>query len=295
MFRACRGPIRRGRPGFLVVRETIVKIFPRGFRHQLRQQRLDGGADIADKAEVELAAPAEIFRPDIDLGYFGIVGEKLLVGKIGSQHQQHVAGVHGGIAGGKTDEPGHADVIGIVVFDMVLAAERMHDRALERLRKFHQAAMGAGTTAPAEQRDALGAVQEVGQSSNSRFSRPHDRCCRQQPGIGCNAALGSGPQRDVAGNDQHGNAAFSDCRANSVFQHIRKLRRIGNQLAVVAAFPEQFLRMGLLKVAATDFAGRKLGRDRQHRGAAAVGIEQTVDEMKVAGPARPGTHRKFPR
>src|ERR1700722_3641255 len=50
--------------------------------------------------------------------------------------------------------------------------------------------------------------------------------------------------------------------------------------------------MGLLKVAAADLAGRNLGRDRQHRGAASVRIEQTVDQMKVAGPARPGTHRK---
>src|SRR5450755_5081723 len=51
--------------------------------------------------------------------------------------------------------------------------------------------------------------------------------------------------------------------------------------------------MGLLKVAAADLAGRNLGRDRQHRGAAAVRIEQTVDEMKVTGPARSRAYRKL--
>ena len=50
--------------------------------------------------------------------------------------------------------------------------------------------------------------------------------------------------------------------------------------------------MGFLKVAAADLAGRNLGRDRQHRRAAAVCIEQAVDEMKIAGPARTGTDRE---
>ena len=94
---------------------------------------------------------------DVDLRDLGIGREKLLVGKIGAQHQQHVASVHGGIAGGKADEAGHADVIGIVVFDMLLAAERMHDRALQRLGELHQAVMRPGAAAAAEQRDPLGA------------------------------------------------------------------------------------------------------------------------------------------
>jgi hypothetical protein len=47
---------------------------------------------------------------------------------------------------------------------MVLAAERVHDRSLERLGKPHQAVMRAGAAAAAEQRDALGVVQEFGQA-----------------------------------------------------------------------------------------------------------------------------------
>ena len=71
--------------------------------------------------------------------------------------------MHRGVAGGKADEPGHADVIGIVVFDMLLAAERMHDRALQRLGELHERRMGAGAAPAAEQRHPLGVVQQLGQ------------------------------------------------------------------------------------------------------------------------------------
>jgi hypothetical protein len=50
-----------------------------------------------------------------------------------------------------------------------------------------------------------------------------------------------------------------------------------------------------LKVAAPDFARRNLSRYCQHRSAAAVRIEQTIDEVKVARPARAGADRKFAR
>ena len=262
-------------------------------RLQLRQQRLDRGADVADKAEVELAAAAEIFRADIDLGDLRVRRQELLVGKIGPEHQQHVAGMHRGIAGREADEAGHADVVGIVVLDVLLAAERMHDRALERLGQPHQAVMRAGTAAAAEQRDALGAVEEFGQRLQFAFGRPDDRRGRQQPGVRRDAALGRWTQRDVAGDDDDGDAAPPHRRANGVFQHVRQLRRIGNQFAIMAAFAEQILRMRLLEIAAADFGGRNLRGDRQHRRAAAVRIEQAVDEMQIAGAARARAHRKL--
>ena len=73
------------------------------------------------------------------------------------------------------------------------------------------------------------------------------------------------------------------------------MRRIGNQFAIVAAFPEQVLRMRLLKIAAADFGRRNLRGDGEHRRAAAVRIEQAVDEMQVARAARPSADRKLAR
>ncbi len=63
----------------------------------------------------------------------------------------------------------------------------------------------------------------------------------------------------------------------------------------MAAFPEQILRMRLLKIAAADFGGRNLRGNRQHRRAAAMRVEQPVDEMQVAGAARSRTHCQFAR
>ncbi len=71
------------------------------------------------------------------------------------------------------------------------------------------------------------------------------------------------------------------------------MRRIGNQFAIVAAFAEQILRVRFLKIAATDFGGRNLRGDGEYRRAAAMRIEQAVDEMQIAGTARPRTHRKL--
>ena len=62
---------------------------------ELAASLLDRGADVADQAELELAAPPEILRPDIDLCDLGLGRQELLVGEVGAQHQQHVASLHG--------------------------------------------------------------------------------------------------------------------------------------------------------------------------------------------------------
>ena len=118
----------------LVVRDRIVEML--AFASSVLSSGSSASMvelDIADEAEIELAAPAEIFRADVDLRDLAVGREELLVGKIGAEHQQHVAGVHGRVARREADEAGHADIVGVVVFDMLLAAERMHDRALQGL------------------------------------------------------------------------------------------------------------------------------------------------------------------
>ena len=63
----------------------------------------------------------------------------------------------------------------------------------------------------------------------------------------------------------------------------------------MTALAEQLLRMGLLEIAAADLAGRNLRGDGQHRSAAAVGVEQAVDEMEVARTAGSGADGKLAR
>jgi len=61
----------------------------------------------------------------------------------------------------------------------------------------------------------------------------------------------------------------------------------------MAALPEQGLRMRLLEIPAPDLGRRDLGRNRGHRHAAAMRVEQPVDEMQIAGAAGAGADRQL--
>src|ERR1700675_2150723 len=96
------GEVIEPRTGFAVVDQASVEVRPVGFHGELRQQRLDRGADIADQAKIELAAAAKILRPDVELRDLAVHWKKLLVRKIRPQHQQRVAGVHRRVTGGES-------------------------------------------------------------------------------------------------------------------------------------------------------------------------------------------------
>ena len=53
--------------------------------------------------------------------------------------------------------------------------------------------------------------------------------------------------------------------------------------------------MGLLKVATPDLDPGDLGGDRQYRHAAALSLEQPVDQVQVPRPAAADTNRQLPR
>ena len=120
------------------------------FGFSLRQQGRDRGADVADHAQIERAAVAEALRPDVDLRDPAPLGIELPVGEVGAEQQQRVALLHRGVAGGEADQAGHADIEGIVVLDMLLAAQRMHDRRVERSAELDDLGMGAGAAGAAQ-------------------------------------------------------------------------------------------------------------------------------------------------
>src|SRR6202000_3007903 len=64
------------------------------------------------------------------------------------------------------------------------------------------------------------------------------------------------------------------------------------QLAVMAAFAEQFLRMRLLEIAGTDLSRGNLCRDGEDRYPRAMAIEEGGGEMQVAGTATAGADRE---
>ena len=70
------------------------------------------------------------------------------------------------------------------------------------------------------------------------------------------------------------------------------MRRIADELAVVAALAKQVLRVRFLKVIAPDLAARDLRRDCYHRHARAMAIEEPVDQVQIAWPTTAGANRE---
>ena len=160
---------------------------------------------------------------------------ELPVGEVGPQHQERVAVHHRGVAGRKADEPRHADIVWIVVLDMLLAAQRVDDRRLQPLGQRHHLVVGTGAAGAAQQGDRPASFSNAASRSSSCIARPHHRLGRREPRRRCRPSQPL--QRDVARNDDDRHAALADCRAHRALQDLRQLLRTGDQFDVVAAFP----------------------------------------------------------
>ena len=141
---------------------------------------------------------------------------ELPVGEVGAEHQQRVALLHRGVARGEADQAGHADVERIVVLDMLLAAQRMDDRRVERVGQRHDLGMRAGAARAAHH----------GDPARRRSAAPPARRARRRSAArpaawarARSAALASVVlQRDVARDDHHRDAALGRRRCGSPFR-----------------------------------------------------------------------------
>ena len=144
----------------------------------------------------------------------------------------------------------------------------------------------------AQDRHPFSFIEQRGEARKQVGIR-HDRRRTRQQRLGCRQRRRRCfLQCDVTRDHHNRDAALRHGLTDRDLEGARHLACVGDQLAVVAAFAEQVLRMGLLEIARPDLGRREVGRDRQHRHARAMAIEQAVDEMQVAGAAASGAHRK---
>ena len=144
-------------------------------------QRLEGGLDVAEHAELERTAIAERLGAQVDLGDARVLGEELPIREIGAQHEQHVGRHHRVVARREAHQARHADIVWIVVLDVLLAAERMHDGRFQPAREFHDLRVRSLATGAAEQRHLATAVQQVRQQVDVTRGRQHGRLGRREP------------------------------------------------------------------------------------------------------------------
>ena len=136
--------------------------------------------------------------------------------------------------------------------------------------------------------------EEIGQCVELGFGGTDRRLRRQEAGIGGNGAGRRILQRDVAGNDHHGDTTLAHRGTDGILQDERELGRIGDELAIVAALGEQGLRVCLLEVAGSDLCRGDMCGDGQDGSPGSMAIEQAVDEMDMAWPAGARTDRQLP-
>ena len=134
----------------------------------LLQQRQQGGERclyVTDHAEIDRGAASNVLRPDIDLGNATrrSLRIELPIGKVGPEHQQDITVEHRVIAGREADQPGHADIVRVVPFDIFFAAQRMHHRRLEALAQCQKLIMRTLASRAAQHRDAAVAIQQCGE------------------------------------------------------------------------------------------------------------------------------------
>src|SRR5580693_7597798 len=102
---------------------------------------------------------------DIDLNDPGVVGIELRIGKVGAQHQQYVGLFDRLVPGREAQQASHADVVGVVVLDVLFAAECVHDRRLQGAGQAYQLIVRTGDTGATQDRNPLAGVQDVSRPS----------------------------------------------------------------------------------------------------------------------------------
>ena len=95
------------------------------------EQGADGRFDIAHEAKINGGAAADVFGILIDLDFLHLIArEEFGEGEVSTEHQQKVGVMNGAVGSAITEETRHADGVGIVMFEPLLAAEGIADGRL---------------------------------------------------------------------------------------------------------------------------------------------------------------------
>ena len=250
------------------------------------QKGAKGRLRISHQAEVDFCAPAQLFATDIDLNDCCVVGKELLVWKVRSNHQQHVAVHHCVIPGGEPEHAGHAHIERVVILDELLPAHRMHNRGVQLACESDQLRMRSGTARSPEDRCLLRVVQYLCQHREFLIGGTHTGLRRRK--VQTRPLFDGIAKGHVARQGNDGNTAPRQRGLHGNLEHAGHLLGLRNQFTIVAALREEMFRVSFLKVSAADFIAWNLRRDGEDRNPAAVTVVEPVDQMQVPGTAAPG-------
>jgi hypothetical protein len=124
--------------GMAVALEAVIEVRSVGLRLDHRQEGRDRLLRVADQAEVEPAATAQVVRADVELRDLRILRVPVAVREVGAEHQEHVAMLDRMRGRRQAQQPGQADRVRVLAIHHALAAQRVDDGRLQRLGQLHQ-------------------------------------------------------------------------------------------------------------------------------------------------------------
>src|SRR6266436_7632307 len=71
--------------------ERVLQVRIEVVLDELWEESTDRRLRISDEAVIDFRAPAQLFSADVDLDDRRVLGKELLIGEVGSDHQEHVA------------------------------------------------------------------------------------------------------------------------------------------------------------------------------------------------------------
>ena len=110
----------------------------------------------------------------IDLDDRRIVWIELAPGKVGTEQQQHIAVEDRVIASPPANDPGHPDIVRVVVLDKVLATGGVRHRRFEARRRGHNLVMRTGAAGAGIDRDCIAFVEDGRDRIEVCLTRPDE-------------------------------------------------------------------------------------------------------------------------
>jgi hypothetical protein len=184
-----------------------------------------------------------------------------------------------------SDQPGHADIVRVVVFEGILAPGRVGDRRLEDLGHTKNLVMRAATTRPAIDGDLLAGIDDAGDLVQIGIDGTYDRMARMHRER--HIVMGVGV-RDVDRDDQDRHAALGDGRLAGHDGLAPRLFGGQDHVAIDATAPVDRLEVDLLGKIEPQFVANDLAGNQNDGRAIAVRLDDAIDEMQAAGTAASG-------
>ena len=124
------------------------------------QERCDQGFDVTVNGKRNIGTTAQLFGAVLNLNGERI-GQELIVGEVGTQHDQNIGIVHAFSSGTITQQAGHTDIKGVVVLDKILTAQSMADWGLQNISEFDDLIVCALNTGTGKDGNLLCTVEDV--------------------------------------------------------------------------------------------------------------------------------------